>query len=79
MNMNAQTNLVYKHMVKTGPDGITARDAMADYGITSATLARRICDIEEAGVEITRIRKKHPIHGRRYTKYVIANLQAEGV
>ena len=58
---------VYRHMDRTG--SISARDAMDDYSMTSATLARRICDLEEAGFKIRRVRKTHPISGLRYTRY----------
>lgn len=58
---------VYRHIDRTG--SISARDAMDDYSMTSATLARRICDLEVAGFEITRVRKVHPLSGLRYTRY----------
>ena len=61
---------VYRHMERTG--SISARDAMDDYSMTSATLARRICDIEADGFEIRRVRKVHPISGLRYTRYELA-------
>lgn len=68
--LSPQARKVFDHMVKAGV--ITARDAMADYGMTSATLTRRICDLEEQGVEIDRVIREHPIHGTRYTRYSIA-------
>jgi DNA-binding MarR family transcriptional regulator len=58
---------VYRHIERTG--SISARDAMDDYSMTSATLARRICDLEVAGFYVTRVRKQHPISGLRYTRY----------
>lgn len=61
---------VLTHMEKAG--GISALDAMAVYGISSASLARRICDLEELGVDIRRVRKTHPITGRKYTRYQLA-------
>lgn len=66
-NLSAQSQLIYRHMQRAG--SISARDAMDDHGITSATLARRICDIEEEGFKITRDRRAHPITGRNYTRY----------
>lgn len=48
---------------------ISAREALLDMGMTSATLARRICDLETVGVKIARIRKVNPITGQRYTRY----------
>lgn len=55
------------HMHKRGY--ITARDAMMDYGITSASLTRRMCDLEEIGVPIRRGRRNHPVTGQKYTRY----------
>jgi predicted DNA-binding transcriptional regulator YafY len=52
-------------------EGISAREAMLDLQMTSATLARRICDLEEAGINIERLRKCHPVTRRRYTRYVL--------
>lgn len=66
-NLSDQAQLVYRHMVRAG--SISAREAMDDHGITSATLARRICDIEEEGFGVNRDRRVHPITGKRYTRY----------
>ena len=66
-----QTKIIMKHMETTG--SISAREAMIDYGITSATLARRICDLEEQGVLISRERRTHPITNRSYTRYELTN------
>lgn len=60
---------VLQHMRRAG--SISAREAMADHGITSASLARRVCDLEEAGYEVERIRKTHPITGQKYTRYAL--------
>jgi DNA-binding MarR family transcriptional regulator len=60
---------VLKFMETTG--SITAREAMLDLDMTSATLARRICDLEARGATILRIRKNHPANGRQYTRYVL--------
>lgn len=62
---------VYLHMKRAG--SISARDAMADHGITSASLARRICDIEAEGFEIKRDRRVHPLTQRPYTRYTLAD------
>ena len=69
INLSPQARKIHDHMVRAG--SISARDAMGDYGITSATLARRICDLEGAGIAILRERKTHPIHKREYTRYSI--------
>jgi hypothetical protein len=57
-------------MERTG--SISARDAMDDYSMTSATLARRIADIKLKGFDVNHIRKQHPITGLRYTRYELA-------
>lgn len=64
-----QVDIIKNHMKRTG--SISAREAMIDYGITSATLARRICDIEEAGNVVGRDRRTHPITHRSYTRYTL--------
>lgn len=63
-----QTFQVLKAM-EANDFSITAREAMLDLDMTSSTLARRICDAEEAGVNITRERKRNPVTGKRYTRY----------
>lgn len=65
-----QADTILNHIKQAG--SISAREAMIDYGITSATLARRICDLEERGVDIQRERKEHPVTGRLYTRYMEA-------
>lgn len=60
---------VVQHMRRAG--SISAREAMADHGITSASLARRICDIEAAGFSVKRDRRTHPLTGQEYTRYSI--------
>jgi len=54
---------------------ITAREAMLDLDMTSATLSRRMCDLEEAGVEIVRERKVNPVTRKRYTRYWVISEQ----
>lgn len=65
--LRPQAHKVLRRLEQT--TSLTAREAMADYNMSSATLARRIVDLEEAGVPIQRIRKTHPIHGVKYTQY----------
>jgi hypothetical protein len=67
--LSPQARKIYDHMKSAG--SISAREAMADYGITSATLARRVCDIEEQGFLVERETRDHPIHKRRYTRYSV--------
>lgn len=66
-NLTPLAQRILQHMEKAG--SISALDAMATYGVSSASLARRICDLEEQGVKIGRTRKEHPITGRKYTRY----------
>lgn len=68
--VSPQAATIHNHMRRAG--SISALDAMVTHGITSATLARRICDLEDAGIRVKREKKQHPITGRRYTRYVIA-------
>jgi predicted transcriptional regulator len=68
-----QARALYRHLRRTGKKGISATEAILDYGMTSATLARRVCDLEEAGIKIERQKRIHPISGRRYTRYVLAS------
>jgi hypothetical protein len=49
--------------------GITAAEAMLNLGMSSGSLSRRICDIEEFGVGIDRQRHVNPVTTRRYTRY----------
>ncbi len=67
LSLSPQQRLILVHIKEAG--SISAREAMADYGITSATLARRICDLEAEGYKIKREKKLHPIFKREYTRY----------
>ena len=70
IQLGPQAKSILLHIEKTG--SISALDAFTTYQITSATLARRICDLEEAGVKVLRERKVHPITTRSYTRYALA-------
>jgi DNA-binding MarR family transcriptional regulator len=50
---------------------ISAREAMHDLQMTSATLARRVCDLEAVGHIIERVRRVNPTTKQRYTRYVL--------
>lgn len=69
--LSRQAKALLNHLRRTRKDGISAREALLDLGMTSATLARRICDLELAGFKIDRQRRRHPITDRRYTRYVL--------
>ena len=70
LNLSPLARKIVAHLVKA--ESISAREASNDYGITSASLTRRMTDIAEAGILITREPKKHPIHGRKYTRYCLS-------
>jgi DNA-binding MarR family transcriptional regulator len=69
LKLTPQARRLYVYMTRTG--SISAREALLDLDITSATLSRRICDLEEQGYRITREHKKHPMTGKRYTRYAL--------
>lgn len=57
---------------------VTNRTAMDDLdGMTSATLASRICEMERVGYEVQRDTRKNPVTGRRYTRYYITDTTLE--
>lgn len=68
-----QAQALHRYLQRVRKRGISAREALLDLGMTSATLARRVCDLEEAGIKIERVRKTHPTTNRRYTRYVLAS------
>ncbi|WP_142850900.1 helix-turn-helix domain-containing protein [Telmatospirillum sp. J64-1] len=65
---------IFHHMNRLGH--ISALDALRAFGITSASLSRRICDLEEVGVKIERERALDSLTGRKYTRYKLARSQA---
>ena len=57
-------------MEKNG--SITAREAYLELQeTTSGSLTRRISEMREAGIPVKRVRKLHPVTGRRYTRYSV--------
>lgn len=66
-NLSPQASLVFGHMQQAG--SISAREAFADHGITSASLAKRVCDIKTEGFDVKRTKLVHPLTGKRYTRY----------
>jgi DNA-binding MarR family transcriptional regulator len=60
---------VFNYIKKTG--SISARDALIDLDMTSASLARRIVDLERHGYTVIRSQKEHPVNKRPYTRYSI--------
>ncbi|WP_339771467.1 helix-turn-helix domain-containing protein [uncultured Pseudosulfitobacter sp.] len=67
MNLTRLAKTIVAYMEKNG--SISARAAAADLDITSASLTRRLTDIEDAGIPIKRERRVHPVTGKRYTRY----------
>lgn len=62
---------ILRFMERTG--GITAQEAYLHLdGTTSATLSRRIVDIRNAGYEVRTERRRNPITGKLYTRYLLA-------
>lgn len=70
MNLSPLAKKIFRHMEKAG--SISAREAMADMGITSATLTRRLTDMEQAGIKIKREQRIHPVTNRKFTRYSLA-------
>ena len=62
---NTQHNMIIKHLETT--KGITVREAMIEYSISSLT--KRIHELRGMGYDIESIRKQHPVTGQRYTRY----------
>jgi len=69
--MTPQAKKLLRHLETAG--SITAREALLDLDMTSATLARRICDLEKAGHCIFRESRVNPATGKRYTHYTLGS------
>ena len=67
MSLSPLAQKLVQHMRRAG--SISHRAAMHASGVTGGSLSRRIVDIEEAGFNVIRTRKTHPITGRPYTRY----------
>lgn len=65
--LTPQASRLYNYLLRA--KDITAREATVDLDMTSATLARRICDLENAGLKIKRHRERHPVTLKRFTRY----------
>lgn len=71
MNLTPQAKRVASFIRENG--SVSARDAMLDMQMTSATLARRICDLETAGFKINRLKRQNKATKRFYTRYEIVD------
>ena len=66
---NTQHKMIIKHLETT--NGITVREAMIEYSISSLT--KRIHELRGMGYDIESVRKSHPVTGQRYTRYHLLN------
>ena len=66
---NTQHTKIIKHLQTT--KGITVREAMIEYSISSLT--KRIHELRGMGYDIESVRKQHPVTGQRYTRYHLLN------
>ena len=66
---NTQHTKIIKHLETT--KGITVREAMIEYSISSLT--KRIHELRGMGYDIESVRKSHPVTGQRYTRYHLLN------
>ena len=62
---------VIRYIMRSSDGNITAREAMADLDMTSATLASRMSELDRLGFTVYRRREKNPHTGKRYTKYYV--------
>ncbi len=67
MSKNTQHNNILKHLRTT--KGITVREAMIEYSISSLT--KRIHELRGQGYDILSTRKSHPVTGQRYVRYTL--------
>ncbi len=70
MNVTPLAKKVFNFMLDNG-GSISAREALMDLDITSASLARRITELSRAGYRINRRRQINPSTGKPYTRYMV--------
>ena len=71
--MATQHAKIIKHLQST--KGITVREAMVEYSISSLT--KRIHELRELGYDILSQHKAHPVTGQRYVRYTLVTQGAE--
>jgi len=71
LGLAPQAHKLLTYMDRVKEDGVSAREAMFDLDMTSATLSRRVVDLEDAGWIIFHNRLRHPVSGKRYTRYIL--------
>lgn len=64
---NTQHTKILKHLRTT--KGLTVREAMIEYSISSLT--KRVHELRGMGYNIESVRKSHPVTGQRYTRYFL--------
>jgi biotin operon repressor len=64
---NTQHTKIIQHL-KTAK-GLTVREAMIEYSISSLT--KRVHELRTMGYDIESVRKQHPVTGQRYTRYFL--------
>jgi len=67
MSKTTQHTNILNHLRTT--KGITVREAMIEYHISSLT--KRIHELRELGYDILSTVKRHPVTGQRYTRYTL--------
>ena len=68
---NTQHSNIIKHLKTT--KGLTVREAMIEYSISSLT--KRVQELRELGYGIVSHPKKHPVTGQRYVRYSLTHSQ----
>lgn len=66
---NTQHKNILKHLKKAG--GITVREAMIEYSISSLT--KRVHELRAMGFDIVSNKKHHPVTGQRYVRYTLGS------
>lgn len=69
MNVSPLAKKVYQFMLSNG-GSVSAREALLDMDITSASLARRITELHRAGFKIEHRKQLNRATGKEYTRYV---------
>ncbi len=67
MSKNTQHSNILNHLRTT--KGITVREAMIEYHISSLT--KRIHELRGLGYNILSTTKRHPITGQKYVRYTL--------
>ena len=67
MSKTTQHTNILNHLRTT--KGITVREAMIEYHISSLT--KRIHELRELGYDILSTPKSHPVTGQRYVRYTL--------